>query len=316
MPVDQNIIRRASMAEYVAALIEQGATVAPGTNSTYWITGERYSLEREPVGCLDGPSRDEVRRALWRTRSAVATYNRPADAAHPQNAWFYLCRDQSYQLEKLESTACRDARRALREFHVEFIDGPTLLRAGAASFCETRSRLGLSDGTPSNFHKYFLSLLKNPAVNIVGAWRKGGDEHQCLAAFMKLVVVDDWVDIAAYSASEYLRFCPTNGLIHFAMDYFLVQRKLRLISYGFSSIQEMGKADTLHRFKLKVGFEAVPVHRAFVFHPLLRPLANTATLWELRLGARLRPSNRRLRKAAGMLAAYLGKHPKTVEPDK
>jgi hypothetical protein len=55
-----------------------------------------------------------------------------------------------------------------------------------------------------------------------------------------------------------------------------------------------------------VGFEARAVHRAFVAHPLLRPLVNPLTLWGVNTALRLRPGNRRLKKAGGVLACMLG----------
>lgn len=301
------------LAEYIAAVVDMGATAVPGVNSTYWVTSERYALEREPTLCLDVPSRDEVYDALRRTRSAVATYNRLADASHPQNAWLYLCQDQSYNLNKLESSVRRNIKRALHEFRFEFIDASTLLQAGAASFCETRSRAGLSDGTPDNFRNCCQSLLKNPAYRILGAWRESENGRRALAAYMTFCIVDDWVTLKPYATTEYLGLRPNNGLFHFGMDYFLAQHRMKTICYGLSSIQEIGKGDTLHRFKLKIGFEAIPIHRTFIFHPFLRPLANRATLFGLRLLVRVRPTNRKLRKAAGLLATYLDKHAATAE---
>ncbi|MCE5267551.1 MAG: hypothetical protein LLG00_06680 [Planctomycetaceae bacterium] len=308
MTANREAISGISLAEYVAALSDDGATVVPGADGTYWRSAERLSLERLPTRCLDEPSQDEVRNALRRTRTAVATYNRHADASHPQNAWLYLCQNQDYRVENLESAARRDVRRALREFRFEMVDISRLLQDGAAAFCETRSRLGLSDGVPEAFQKHFRRFLDKPDSQIIAAWRDGEESGPCLAAFMSVSIVERWVTIAAYSRTAYLRYCPNNGLLHYAMEHFLTQHKLQGLDYGLSSIQEVGKADTLHRFKVRMGFEAIPVHRAFVFHPLLRPLVNPLTLWGLRTCARVHPSSRRLRKAAGLLAAHLGRH--------
>jgi hypothetical protein len=81
------------------------------------------------------------------------------------------------------------------------------------------------------------------------------------------------------------------------------------VSAGLSSIQEVSGAQGLHFFKKKVGFECWPVHRGAVFHPLLAPLANIATLQALRVLRRLRPGSPAIRKAAGLLSSYLGHNP-------
>jgi len=292
------------LSEYTSALARAGERILQGSSGTFWQMVEMRSLMRRPDFCLDVPSADEVRRVLWKARSPVATYIRFPDDQHPQNAWLYVCRDQGYGLANLGANVRRDIRRALRAFRIEFIDHSTLLKHGAECYCETRARAGLSDGTYGHFTQMYEGFGRNSAHQVLGAW--AGDT---LAAYMTLTVVDDWVDIYAYAANEHLNGCPNNGLIHFALDYFLVQQRFRLVNYGLSSIQEVSKAQGLHAFKKKVGFECVPVHRAFVFHPVLRPLANSLTLHGLRFCRRLRPGSPFLRRAAGMLATYLGHNP-------
>ncbi|MGA2034651.1 MAG: hypothetical protein ABSG68_20580 [Thermoguttaceae bacterium] len=292
-----------TMEEYISALRRQGTRATPGCPGTCWQRSETLAMERTPPFCLDVPAKEEIRVLLRRTRSLVASYVRPADAEHPPNAWLYLCQNRDYHLDVLAATARRDARRALRAFRLDFLDSSQFLQHGVVPFCETRARVGLSDGTPELFHNYARRLVQNPAYKIVGAWR--GD---CLAAYLWMMLVDDWAAIGAYAADEHLRYCPNNGLIDFALDYCLTQRRCCRVSYGLSSLQETSNALTLDYFKKRVGFEARPVHRAFAFHPVLRPLINSSTQWMLKHGARLFPRSRMVRKAAGLLNTYLGWH--------
>jgi hypothetical protein len=301
-------IRGISVEEYAAALAHEGVSVVPGAGRTLWRRGEAFSLEREPIGCLDEPTAAEIGAALWTTRAFVASYVRHPDDSHPQNAWLYVCRNRGYSLDTLESRARRDIRHALRSLRFGFIDMPTFLEHGAVAFCSSRSRQGLSDGTPGEFQSCYGKLARNPAHHVLGAWK---DDH--LAAFLSAEVVEDCASIAVYAASDYLKCNPNDGLIYHALNVLLVREKVRCVTYGLSSIQEESKADSLHRFKRKVGFEALPVHRAFAFHPLLKPLANGSTLWGLRACTRLWPSSRVLRKATGLLATYLGKRPTCAE---
>ena len=80
-----------------------------------------------------------------------------------------------------------------------------------------------------------------------------------------------------------------------------------MVSYGLSSIQAVSNAAGLHKFKTKLGFEARPVHRAFVAHPLLRPFDRTASRTGRRRAAGARPGNRVLKKCDGVLSTMLGR---------
>ena len=303
-------VRGVSIEEYVAGLAQEGECVIPGPGRSYWLRGEMRSLERVPTWCVDDLSLSDVKSTLWQVRAPIATFVRNPDARHPPNALLYICENQEYSMEGLRRLARKNLRRALRELRFDFVDRQVFLQKGAGPYCETRARIGLSDGTVEAFRGRFEVASANPACKIVGAWR--GD---VLAGFLTLTVVEDWVGTTAFgSATEYLSLRPNDGLVHFALDYFLTQHKFRLVCCGLSSIQEDDKANTLDRFKRNVGFEARPIHRFFVLHPVLSPFANSLTLSGLRACLRAWPSNRVLRKASGMLATYLGKNPALIEP--
>lgn len=74
-----------------------------------------------------------------------------------------------------------------------------------------------------------------------------------------------------------------------------------VVDYGLSSIQADSKAEGLYRFKLKMGFEATPVYRAFVVNPLLRPFANRFAWTVINGLLKLAPRHPLLKKAEGAL---------------
>ena len=257
---------------------------------------------------MDPAAPEEVREVLWRHKATLASYVCRPDAEHGHNAWLYLCENQGYRLEDLGPPARRDTRRALRSFRFGFVDPPKFLELGVEAYCDTRRRIGFSDGVPDAFRKKYARFAENPAHRVVGAWA-----GESLAGYATLVVVDDWVEIYPYAADDHLKGCPVNGLVHFVLDYFLVQNMYRLVNYGLSSIQEETKAQSLHAFKKKVGFECHPVHRAFVLHPLLQPLANPMSLWTLRACTRLFPGSDVVSRAAGVISTCLGNSHLPVE---
>jgi hypothetical protein len=290
-----------SLDQYIETLKQNGERIFPAGGEGFWTKSEFGCLTRRPDHLLDPPPLQQVKRLLWQSRLPLASYVRYPDPQHPANAWLYLCRDPEYHIDKLDRDERRKVRCARRNFRFDFLDHRTLADHGVAAFCDTLGRHGLSGATPKAFGELVAAHARLPGHRIVGAWCETE-----LAAFFTLEVIHDWVDIFPYAANARLQMRPVNGLMDFMLDYFLTQGHARYVSCGLSSIQETSKADTLHRFKRDVGFETIPVHRAFVFHPLLAPLANRVTLWGLRGLRTVRPGSAAIRKAAGVLATHLG----------
>jgi hypothetical protein len=128
-----------------------------------------------------------------------------------------------------------------------------------------------------------------------------------VAAFLVVTEVEDWSSIGpSYSVDEALPLRPNNGLFYYTLHHYLIERKFRLVNDGMTNFPITPKVKALHRFKVKMGFEACPVHRAFLVNPLLRPVVNRAS-WRLVNGlVRLFPRNPILRKAEFALGVALG----------
>ena len=292
--------RTRSVEEYAADLARNGVRVLPGGPGTFWVGFDAGTMIRRPTFHLTPPGPGEVQQVLWRGRATVASYLLEPDEHHPANAWLYLCTDQSYALEKLSGTMRQELRRGLKELTITPITLDQVLAYGGQAFCDTRRRLGLSDGTPERFRRHFTGLAGLPAYVYLGAWK---DEQ--LAAFLTIIEVDDWVEIEGSYSMDALRLSRPNQILFYsAFSHYLVEQKCRLVCGGLSSIQ--AEQTGLHIFKTKVGYKARPVHRAFVFHPLLRPFVNHLALWSLRTALRIWPGNLSLKRAGGMLAYMLG----------
>jgi len=290
-----------SITDYAADLARSGVQILPGGPGTFWTRHESGAMMRRPTFHLMPPAPDEVRRILWHGRVAIASYLIEPDERHPVNAWLYLCTDQAYSLDKLTPAMRRNVRRGLRELKITPLTREQLFTHGVQPFYDTRRRTGLSDGTIEGFRRYFAVRARLPEVVFLGAWK--GDQ---LAAFLAITEVGDWAEIGCFSMDTLLQYRPNDTLMYRALTYYLVERKIRIVSYGLSSIQAESNVAGLHRFKTKVGFKVQPVHRAFVPHPLLRPFVNRLTLWGVNTALRFRPGDRRLKKARGVLACMLG----------
>ena len=297
--------RAATLERYADSLRASGVPVCEGAAGTCWASSVERVVRRLPTFHTDPPNPDEVDRALMLTRGLLATYVVEPSEDHPANAWLYLCDDREYALVRRAPAMQRNVRRALRELTMSWLSPAEVLAHGATAFCDTRRRNHLDDGTAAAFRRYFEHREDRPGRSYLGAWKDGR-----LAAFVTVIHVDDWVELGSFSMSSMLHYRPNDALMYVALSRYLTEEGCRLVSYGLSSIQARTNAAGLHRFKTKVGFEPIPVHRAFVLHPSIRPYVNRATLtagYTLVTGAlSVRPGNRRLRKLGGMLACMLG----------
>lgn len=291
-----------SMDDYATGLARSGVPVVRGTGGTIWVRHDAGAMMRVPRFYVVPPVRREARQIPWRGRVAASTYICEPDDRHPANACVYICSDRAYGLDKLPPAMRRNVRRGAKELNIAWLTPDELLTHGAPAFFDTRRRVGVSDGTAEEFSRRFRWRTSCPGHVFLGAWR--GDQ---LAAFLSLIEVDDWVEIeSCYSMNTLLSLRPNDTLMYSALFHYLRERECRVVCYGLSSIQAENNAAGLYAFKMKVGFEAQPVHRAFVLHPFLRPFANRLTLQGMNAALRFWPRGRVLKKAEGMLAYILG----------
>lgn len=284
--------------KYRMALNEQGVTAIPTEGGAIWTRFESAALVRWPIFRTASVSRDEARQVLRQGRAGLASFLLEPDGdEHQANACVYMCRHRSYSVEDLPSEVRRHVRRAHRSLRIGPVDWKTLLDKGLRAYCDTRTRVGLSDGTTAGFRRRFETYSSFPGHYAVGAWR-----DETLVAYMTLIVIDDWVAIeGSFSITDELDHRPNNGLAHYVLDHFLNKEGMKVVCYGTSSIQEDAHKSGLHAYKTRIGFKAEPVHRAFILHPFLEPLANRIVLWSMKTALRFRPGDRRLLKAIGAL---------------
>jgi hypothetical protein len=286
-----------SMAEYAAELARNGTHILPGSSGTFWVRNESGALMRVPTFSLMPPAPGEVLRVLWRGRVAVVSYLLHPNERYPANARLYVCTNRAYALDTLNSATRRNIRRGSKELRITPIASYQLLAHGVQAFCDTRRRVGLSDGTPEEFRRRFTLRVRCPGHVFLGAWK-----DDILAAFLSITEVDDWVEIeGCFSMDSLLGLRPNDALMFYVLSNYLTEGKCRVVSYGLSSIQVESSEAGLHAFKTKVGFEAKQVHRAFVVHPFLRPFVGQAMLGSIKLLLQLLPRDRLLKKANGML---------------
>jgi hypothetical protein len=208
---------------------------------------------RVPVFALNTPTQAEVRQAL--RRALVVSCLELPSATKPANTVIYLCRHHACALEKLAAAMRRNVRRGTAALTIQPLSAEHVLQHGYPAYADRRS-----------FERRFSERARSPANVYLGAWL-----GERLIAFLSITEVADWVEFESlFSCTDALKYRPNDTLLYHALRHYLVESPRALVSYGVRSVQSWAE-EGLHQFKLKVGFEAQAVHRAFVLHPALRP---------------------------------------------
>ncbi len=289
---------------FLAQHSEKGFKSISGSEGTWWIQHGPMAMVRFPTFCMDFPTKREIRKIHWSKRLPLASYILPDSPQNPANAYLYI-RKPPYDKSLLERKPRQSINRAHKYLTIDVVDFDKFEKNGFPAFRDTRTRVGLSDGTMEIF-QLNLDLFRSIDGHVIfGAW-KGSD----LLAFIIAAEIDDFCELALVcSQNGSLKWCPNNALYDAVFDYYLNRRKCRLVSAGLSSIQHGQNWKGLHSFKKHVGFNAIPVRRVFAIHPLLKPLINQFSYRILSgIGGYL-PKNPLIRKGIGTFEKLLGVNP-------
>jgi hypothetical protein len=258
-----------------------------------WVEYASSVFVRYPYFVLDEPDKKELEYIFKNTNAKVISYSVKSEN-DKNNGWLYVCK--KFDVSNLKDTFKRNVRKAEKVFSIRMLSPDEVETLAYQPYCDTRKRLGLNDYTKDHFLKSFSkqNLRKNSCI--VGAF--AGEQ---LAAFSSILMYKDFIEIGLYSANDYLKDRPNDYLVYNVLNTALNIDKLKLVSYGLSSIQEKTSAEGLHQFKLKCGFEAVPIQRKFVVNPKYKWLINPLTKTFVKVMLTLFPTNIKLRKINGIL---------------
>jgi len=293
---------------HLEALGEPCATAAAGAQA--WIQYPRGVLLRFPLDCtapVDAGERDGLLR-LPGVR--LLNWLEDPDEAHPASCVHYLCRDQAYDLPRLDRQARQNVRRGLKGFDLRPCTWEEWAGMGFAAYAETEARHGYAAALPL-FRRLADRWKGCPFHEIWGAWQ--GEE---LAAWLTVLKVDDWAMVEVVrSRTSALSGRPNNALLYLAGRQALVEERRRYVTLGTSSLQVGADEQSMHRYKVDMGYEAVPLRRVFAAPRLVRPVLEArATSWALDHMAAAFPRSGPLRKLAGMSRLLSGRGAPALGP--
>jgi len=266
-------------------------------SKSIWAPAARGELQRFPMELTDDADPSVVRSLLKRRGVWVVSYQLEPGTGATANCFDYVCRDNKHEIDKLPKNARRDIRRGLRSFEIRRSSWDEFVAHGFRAHADTNDRHGYAPPADDEVERMARQWRRSPCHEVWGAWA-----DNALAAWMVVVRIDDWSWITVVrSCTDALRLCPNNALLYKITRQLLVHEKRQYVTYGLSSIQVKVAELSMHKYKVRMGYQAIPMHRRFVLYPPLRPFIQSrigSTALEKLAG--ILPQSANLRKLAGM----------------
>lgn len=245
-----------------------------------WTISKYFFLHRNPAFELKLGSLRVLWKFLKQKRFLVATFNTDAyvftdkkKGIYVFESYLFVAKKQNYGISKLSYNGRRDARRGRKNFVFQELRKDAFFSDGLLPYCDTRQRVGLDDNTAKDFQKRFEIFLKDSSCRIFGAYKENK-----LVSFISCIFHPNSVEIeGSFSLSDvaYKRDCPNDGLFSWFLEHCFSEEGVDFVSIGLSSIGSDSGDDSLNSFKVKAGFEAIPVKRVFLLHPVVTRLVDS-----------------------------------------
>jgi len=236
---------------------------------TFWYEAGRGFLLAVPSHRLLQPSDEEIR-ALFRLHPCAGLrFSAPLDGAGVLS-YQIVCDDPDYGLDRLSANVRSKVRRGLRRCEIAALSFDTIASEGLPADRDTLARQGRGvrlEGT--SWDRHWRAAAAASTMEGWGAIVDGG-----LAAFLVTVQLDDCVEfLLARSRTDCLDAYPNNALVYEVARRMLVERRVRQITFGLESLEDVGALD---QFKFGMGFRQSPLRQRVLFHPLLRTVLGHA----------------------------------------
>jgi hypothetical protein len=210
-------------------------------------------------------------REILRSDGLVARFGCPLDQGVP--SFRIVCDSKDYDFPLLRSRTRTQVRRGLEVCRVEQIEFQQLQKLAMPLNADTLIRQGRK--VPVDLQRYWTRYYQQAAVT-QGAEAWAAFVGTDLAAYLISFMINDVANLLIVrSSSQHLESYPNNALLFQFLSARLKDSDVRMVSYGYESIQsDLGSLD---QFKLGMGFRKDPVGQRIEFAPWLRPFCNRFT---------------------------------------
>lgn len=208
---------------------------------------------------------------ILRSDGLVARFGCPIDQGVP--SFRIVCDSKDYDYPLLRSRTRTQVRRGLEVCRVERIEFQQLQKTAMSLNADTLIRQGRK--VPAGLQNYWTSYYQQAAIT-QGAEAWAAFVGTDLAAYLISFMIDDVANLLIVrSSSQHLEYYPNNALLFQFLSTRLKHSDVRMVSYGYESIQhDLGSLD---QFKLGMGFRKDPVGQRIEFAPWLSPFINRFT---------------------------------------
>ena len=210
-------------------------------------------------------------REILKSDGLVVRFGCPIDQGVP--SFRIVCDAKDYDFPLLRSRTRTQVRRGLEACRVERIEFQQLQKLAMPLNADTLIRQGRK--VPSTLQSYWTRYYQQAAVT-QGAEAWAAFVGTDLAAYLISFMINDVANLLIVRSSiQHLECYPNNALLFQFLSARLRDSDIRMVSYGYESIQsDLGSLD---QFKLGMGFRKDPVGQRIEFAPWISPFINRFT---------------------------------------
>ena len=278
-------------------LRRQGYSVIK-TQSSYWYEASPRVFQAFPFHWLIQPCESEILKFLHRNRAIALRYSTPIENNLGFISYHAVYDRPSYTLDDLDRRTRQNIRKGLKSCKVEKISIERYAREGWLLEKDTTERQGrrLTISEEGWRHR-FMAATDLPGFEAWGALVEGR-----LAASLFIFKTDDCCEMITQQCHRnYLNTRVNNALSFVVTKKMLNSTGNRIVFY---SLQSLNAPESVDQFKFRMRYRPKPVRQRVVFHSLLSPFFNKATLFMTKLISDCWPNNSFLSKMSGMLSFY------------
>lgn len=275
------------------------------TPSSYWHSQQLRVYQAFPFHWVIDPPEEELELLMRQNGTIGLRYSAPLKASLGCVSYHVVYEQSTYDINQLGKRTRHNIRLGLRDCDIAPLSFKCL--AGAEGWrlrCDTLERQQRELGwSRKNWEKSWLLAADLPGFEAWGAF-----VGNSLAASQVTFQMEDCCYLVhQQSLREHHKQLVNKALSFKVIETMTGRPSVKSFFFGLHSLDAPAGVDG---FKFLMGCSAKPVRQRIVFHPLLAPCFNRFTNAVVNSVRLLRPRNRTLSKASGMISFYLdGKRP-------
>jgi hypothetical protein len=267
------------------------------TSSSYWYNAGPRILQAFPYHWLIQPDKEEIRSLMINKNIIALRYSSPLETRTGKIS-YHIVRNDCYDISLLNRKVRNGIRKGLENFEIKNITFDRLSREGWILQQDTLIR----QNRQSVMDKKEWECICNSALDLPGFEVFAAVRENRLAAAAIVCRIDD-VYCVPYAICHREFLCKhVNNALFYTMSCTLLERENT--SGIFYTVESLDAPPNIDEFKLRMGFDPVPVRQNVVWHPGLQPFISPKLHHFTRRLLRRYKANCRIAKMEGMLRFY------------